>query len=171
MSMFVRRLRPTDGDDLAELYRSPEVIEQTGQLPDRGAAFWLGFYTARDPNAVDLVAELDGKVIGHLGILTNVNPRRKHVASFGVAVNPAFQGRGAGKALIREMIALCDNWLNIVRLELTVFTDNPRAIGLYEACGFVREGVARADMFKNGRFVDGLHMARFNPAYRGMLEG
>lgn len=170
MSIAIRRLRPTDGDDLAELYRSAEVVEQTGQLPDRGGPFWLGFYTARDPNAVDLVAELDGKVIGHLGILTNVNPRRKHVASFGIAVHPAFQGRGAGKALIGEMIALCDNWLNIVRLELTVFADNPRAIGLYEACGFVREGVAKADMFKNGRYVDGLRMARFNPAYKGMLE-
>lgn len=170
MAPVIRRLRASDGDDLADLYRSPQVVEQTGQLPDRGGPFWLAFYTARDPEAVDLVAEIDGKVVGHLGILTNANPRRKHVASFGIAVHEAFQGQGVGRALIAEMLLLCDNWLNMVRVELSVYVDNARAIALYEACGFEREGIARFDMFKNGRYASGLRMARLNPAYRAMLE-
>jgi hypothetical protein len=48
------------------------------------------------------------------------------------------------------VIDLADNWLNLRRLGLTVFADNPRAIGLYESLGFQREGVMREFGFKPG---------------------
>ena len=31
---------------------------------------------------VELISVCEGKVVGHLGILLNHNPRRKHVGSF-----------------------------------------------------------------------------------------
>jgi putative acetyltransferase len=55
------------------------------------------------------------------------NPRRSHVATFGISV--AAQGRGAAwQRTDAQMINLCDNWLRIERIELTVFADNPPAL-------------------------------------------
>ena len=48
----------------------------------------------------------------------------------------------------------------LIRLELTVFTDNERAIHLYESMGFQREGIRRKAAVRNGVYMDELAMAR-----------
>ena len=50
-----------------------------------------------------------------------------------------------------------------MRIELTVYTDNARAIALYEKSGFVHEGTHRAYALRHGRFVDAHAMARLHP--------
>ena len=71
-------------------------------------------------------------------------------------------GRGIGTALLRALLDAADKWLDIRRIELTVFHDNERAIRLYERIGFEREGVLRAYAFRDGRYVDVIAMARLN---------
>jgi putative acetyltransferase len=75
-------------------------------------------------------------------------------------VHDAYAGRGAGRALMQALIDQADRWLAYRRLELTVWTDNDRAIALYEAFGFEREGVLRAYAWRDGAYVDALAMAR-----------
>ncbi len=87
-------------------------------------------------------------------------PRRSHVATFGMSVDAAFHGRGVGSALMREMINLCDNWLRIERIELTVFADNSSALALYRKFGFEIEGTGRKFALRNGKYVDAHFMAR-----------
>src|SRR4051812_49170785 len=48
--------------------------------------------------------------------------------------------------------------VNLRRLELIVFADNPRAIGLYEKLGFEHEGVMREFGFKRGQYLDAILM-------------
>ncbi len=55
---------------------------------------------------------------------------------------------------------LADNWLDLVRLELTVYADNAAGIALYEKFGFVIEGTQRLFAFRNGEYVDAYSMAR-----------
>lgn len=47
-----------------------------------------------------------------------------------------FQNQGIGRAMLEKVLDLADNWLMLVRLELTVFADNERAVHLYESLGF-----------------------------------
>ena len=58
------------------------------------------------------------------------------------------------------MCELADGWLNVIRLELTVYTDNKRAIALYKKFGFAVEGTHRAYALRDGRYVDAHCMAR-----------
>ncbi len=51
-------------------------------------------------------------------------PRRRHVGEIGMAVRDDLQGRGVGTALMRAALDLADNWLDLARVELTVYTDN-----------------------------------------------
>lgn len=163
----IRAATLADADDIAAIYAHEAVVANTGQVPLRGREFWRDFYRSRDPNGVELVAVIGGRVAGHLGVIGNTAPRRKHVASFGLCVHPDDQGKGVGGALLRALVDLADNWLNLVRVELTVAADNTRAIALYERHGFVHEGRARCDSFRAGRYVDTLHMARIRPGVAG----
>lgn len=163
--LLVRAIKQADAADIAAIYTFESVIANTGQIPLRDGQFWTNFWKSKDPNGVELVCEIEGRAVGHLGIITSASHRRKHVASFGIAVHPDFQGRGVGSALIAEMLKLSDNWLNIVRMELIVLSDNQRAIGLYRKHGFVVEGEARFDIFRAGQFTHSTQMARINPAF------
>ena len=80
-----------------------------------------------------------------------------------MGVADSFTGRGIGTALLTELLNLSDNWLNILRLELTVFCDNTAAIHLYKKFGFEKEGMMRAHAFSNGQYVESYAMARLHP--------
>jgi putative acetyltransferase len=82
---------------------------------------------------------------------------------FGLAVIGHAQGKGVGSALLKAMIDYADSWTTFLRIELTVYADNAKAIALYKKFGFEQEGVLRNYSLRNGRFEDVLTMARFNP--------
>ena len=74
-----------------------------------------------------------------------------------------WQGKGVGKELMRAIVDLADNWLNLTRLELEVYADNQAAIRLYERFGFEVEGKLRQHAFRDGQFVDSIVMGRIRP--------
>jgi L-phenylalanine/L-methionine N-acetyltransferase len=170
VDVTVRSVLPDDIKDLVEIYSYEEVLANTLQVPHRDAKFWQDFYKIRDPQGVELAAVIDGKAIGHLGMIFSHAPRRKHVATFGICVHPAYHGKGAGRALMAEMINLADNWFNIFRLELGVASENARAIALYEKCGFSFERESRFDNFRAGRYQHTTHMVRFHPAQIALAD-
>ena len=75
-------------------------------------------------------------------------------------VRDDWQGKGVGAAIMQAVIDLADKWLNLTRIELTVFTDNESAIALYRKFGFEIEGTLRKCAFCDGKFLDAYAMAR-----------
>jgi len=110
-----------------------------------------------------LVACVDGEVVGALCLTTFKAPRRRHAADLGMAVHDDWQGKGVGSALMEAVIDLADNWLDLSRLELSVYTDNEPGIALYKKFGFEQEGIFRRFAFRDGEFVDAVTMARLRP--------
>lgn len=157
----VRRAAPADADALARVYAGPRAYGGTLQLPFPTPETWRKRLAEPPEGTFQLVACAGDEVVGNLGLytLTN-NPRRRHVGQIGMAVRDDWQGRGVGSALMAAAVDLADNWLNLQRLELDVYTDNAAAIRLYEKFGFDREGVLRGFAFREGRFVDAYLMAR-----------
>ena len=82
-----------------------------------------------------------------------------------MAVRDDLHGKGVGSRLLQAALELCDNWFNIHRVELEVFTDNTEALSLYEKHGFVKEGTLRDYAFKNGKYSDVYAMARINKKF------
>ena len=123
---------------------------------------WLeGFSEAN----TGIVAVLDGRLVGQADVIP-YKGRRSHAGGIGVCVHDDFHGRGIGSALLAALIDAADNWLNLRRLELTVYVDNEPAIGLYKKFGFAIEGTRRGDAFRDGAYVDSYAMAR-----SGVLNG
>ena len=161
--IFIRAAEQADAEAIHEIMSCPRVIFNTMQLPWRSVELHRQWVAQRKPNDHFLVAEIDGRVVGNLGLDLAGAPRRSHVASMGMSVHDDFQNRGVGSALMAAMVELTDNWLGLRRLELEVYTDNAPAIHLYEKFGFVVEGTARDFVRRPGGFVDAHHMARLRP--------
>jgi putative acetyltransferase len=160
MEIEIRRAELSDARAIKEIYECPNAYSGTLQLPYPSVELWEKRISSMPENVYAYVALLDGKVVGNLGFKVCVNPRRRHVASFGMGVKDDVLGKGVGTALLKTAIDLADKWLNLKRLELTVFTDNERALNLYKKFGFVIEGESEAYAFRNGVFVSVYHMAR-----------
>jgi putative acetyltransferase len=107
-----------------------------------------------------LVAEVDGRVVGATNLHRFRSPRKRHAADCGISVHPDYWNRGVGSALMAALLDLADNWLDLKRVELEVFSDNAAAIHLYEKFGFVIEGTKRKYAFREGEYVDTHVMAR-----------
>ena len=72
---------------------------------------------------------------------------------------PTGRGKGAGSFAVQGMLRHAFSDLGLHRVELDVLSDNCRAIHVYEKAGFIREGRLRDAAYKEGRWVDYIHMA------------
>ena len=158
----VRGMEPQDVEAVHAILNCPGVVAGTLQLPLRSLEERRERLAQRPPGTHSLVAAIEGRVVGQLGLQTETNPRRRHVARLGMAVHADFQGRGVGRALIAAVVDLADHWLGLRRLELEVYTDNVPAVRLYEQFGFVVEGTLRDFAFRGGVYVDAHSMARLH---------
>jgi putative acetyltransferase len=156
----IRAVEPEDWPAVAEIFEQPAVIAGTLQLPFRSQAFQRKRLEDEPANrALHLGAVIEGKLVGTAALMRFEN-RRAHVGTIGMGVHDAYQGRGAGGALLTALLDTADRWLGLRRVELTVYADNARAIGLYQRHGFVQEGLHREFAFRDGVYIDALAMAR-----------
>lgn len=156
----IRHVEPEDYAQIHQLYSQEQVYSDTLQLPHPATAHWQKRTGTQEAGAYRLVACFGERVIGMIGLHLEQNMRRRHVASFGMAVHPEFQGQGIGSQLLAAALDLADNWLGISRVELTVYVDNPAAIALYKKFGFIVEGTSEAFAMRNGELVATHHMGR-----------
>jgi putative acetyltransferase len=159
--LTIRRAEEDDCVGVAEILKSPKVYSGTLQVPYPSREYWRRRITENPYSAHYLVAVVDERIVGMVSIDTFPNrPRRKHAGAVGISVHEEWQGKGVGGALMRAILDLADNWLNLTRLELEVYADNEAAINLYERFGFELEGTLRQHAFRDGTYVDAKMMAR-----------
>lgn len=167
MSITVRRATPDDAAAFARLKSHPEVFGALLQMPLPTEHAWRAkLVESCAPDKIDLVlaAELHGDVVASAGLHpVSAQMRRRHAWMLGIAVAPEAQGRGVGSALMAAMCDYADNWVGALRIELTVYADNERALALYRKFGFEIEGTLRGYALRNGEYADVLAMARFHP--------
>jgi RimJ/RimL family protein N-acetyltransferase len=69
-----------------------------------------------------------------------------------------YWSKGYGSDAMRVMLRYGFTELNLHRISLTVFEQNPRGIRSYEKCGFKYEGRIRDFLLRDGQRSDMLHM-------------
>jgi putative acetyltransferase len=142
------------------IWSQPSVYYDTMQIPYPSADWNRERVQERPPARFwPLAAEVEGRVVGTAGIIRGEH-NRSHVGHLGMMVDTEYQGRGIGSALLEAAIDLVENWLGLARLQLEVYIDNQRAIGLYEKVGFEREGVFQSFGYRDGHYIDTLVMSR-----------
>ncbi len=168
-SISVRAAEPTDAAAISAMIGSPGVFEGTLQMPFAAVASRVERYSKIDTNHLQLVAvshdaDKGEQIVGHAGLFSiHTSLRCAHVRGLGIVVAAQWQGKGIGKQLMTGLLDWADNWAGVLRVELTVFADNARAIALYQRHGFVQEGRLRAHALRDGQYQDTLLMGRLHP--------
>ena len=167
MSITIRRANVKDAAAFARVMAESDVFGNLLQLPYADEEGWrqrLGEPAALGKPDISLVAELDGEVVATAGLHpVGAAVRRRHVMMLGISVARHAQRKGVGNALMTALCDFADNWSGVLRIELTVFDDNARAIALYRKFGFELEGTHCAYALRDGRYATALTMARLHP--------
>lgn len=104
------------------------------------------------------------KLIGSLAF-TNFDWRNRS-SEFGIMIGvKTYWNQGYGTEAVRLLVRHGFDTLNLNRIFLHVFENNPRAIRAYEKAGFVREGRLRQAEFTDGKYIDILVMSILKDDY------
>jgi len=143
--------------------RTVDELPQSVEAQERELAEWVTGKRS-GPNGAMVVGEVGGRIVGEAVARRYTQGGLRHVAHIGIGVVPEFQGLGLGRALMQWLIdwARVGPGRGVVRLDLSVFQNNARAIRLYESLGFVKEGVRKRFVrLPDGSEIDDVLMVLF----------
>ncbi|MEV4150547.1 GNAT family N-acetyltransferase [Amycolatopsis sp. NPDC049691] len=154
-------IRPARADDEAALAKLDERTWTTTVSPAPAPPPGTPFFD-EDCRPEDVfVAEHDGAVAGYVRLGKGFGiPAHDHVRVIGgLAVDPDRQRLGIARRLVEAAVAEA-RARGARKVTLRVLGHNTAARRVYEACGFVVEGVLRAEFRVDGHDVDDVFMAR-----------
>ena len=112
----------------------------------------------REGETVPEGGEESWKLIGSIGFF-NLDQRNRS-SEFGVMIGEKrYWNNGFGTEAVRMLCQHGFNTLNLNRIYLRVYENNPSAIRAYEKAGFTHEGRQRQAEFRDGKYMDILVMS------------
>lgn len=162
------RLRATERQDLprfVEWLNDPEVrrgllLHLPMSLAEEEDWFenMLKRPSAEHPLVIEILEGTEWVMIGNCGI-HNIDWRCRS-AEVGIFIGEKrLWNQGYGAKAMRLLLQHGFETLNLNRIALDVYENNPKALRSYEKVGFVHEGRKRQAMFKEGIFFDILTMS------------
>lgn len=144
----------------------PDVRRLTGSVHSTQAAHapmeeaertrTTAWYSTRNdqPDRLDLaiVCLETGAVVGEV-VLNDYDPDNQ-ACNFRILIGAAGQNRGLGTQATQLLLAYARDHLPLHRIELSVYSFNPRARHVYEAAGFRCEGTRRDAFCFDGQWFD-----------------
>ena len=157
------RLRAAERDDVKKFHEwinDPDVtfgLSLYLPMSMRDEETWFENVAKRAPDerplAIDVRAGDSWRLIGNSGLFDL--DHLAHSAEVGIMIGDKLVwNQGLGTEVMGLLLRHGFETLNLNRVFLRVYADNPRAIRAYEKAGFVREGILREAVFKRGKFMD-----------------
>jgi len=157
----MRRLaNPSDLDSVFSIYMHEEVVPYLGFDPMSKKSFSPIFSSLINSRCF-FVVEVEGAVKGFYRT-TRHEGRASHTAYLGtLAVAPEEKGSGLATRMVAEAIEDLKQQ-GVLRVELMLEADNPRALAFYTKLGFVHEGTLRAAYKRSNQahYIDELLLAK-----------
>ena len=119
----------------------------------RDAERWIELNHATLSAPLNFAIELEGEAIGGVGVDRRTDIR-SGTGEIGYWVAEPFWGRGIGTAAARFVSDYAFRAFPIVRLQATVFAENPASARVLEKAGYTLEGRLRQAYTKEGRTGD-----------------
>lgn len=92
---------------------------------------------------------------------------RSRCGEVGISIGEKqYWGKGYGTDAFQTLVNYGFEMLNLHRIFLRVYGENLRAIHSYEKIGFVKEGLLREAIYKNGKYLDVVVMSLLQPDWK-----
>ena len=164
------RLRPWRTSDYESLvrYGNNEFVWRnlTDMFPHpytlADAVEWVAI--ASNPSeSIFLAIEFEGEAVGGVGVIAR-DGNEIHTGQFGYWLGQPHWGRGVATQAARALKSIAFSAGRFKRLEAPVFSWNPPSMRVLEKIGFVREGVLRKSVLKDGQLIDSVMYAAVSDA-------
>jgi RimJ/RimL family protein N-acetyltransferase len=162
-------------EDAASLARHANDRRVSINLRDRfpfpysleDAKGYLAFVTSEKPET-SFALEVNGEAVGGIGLMLHGDVERVS-AEIGYWLGVAFWGRGIVPAALRELTRYAFAQHPLTRIFALPFTTNAASIRVLEKVGYVREGVLRRAVIKDGQVLDSALYAIYDDTAPGLL--
>ena len=122
---------------------APDLAEMTR----RHAALIADFYPY-------VVAEEAGEILGYAyASAFRTRPAYRWLVEDSIYLSPEARGRGAGSALLAELLNRCTA-LGFRQMLAVIGGAHPASVAVHRKAGFIESGVIRATGYKHGRWLD-----------------
>jgi L-amino acid N-acyltransferase YncA len=153
MAVVIRLAGAADAAAIAAIYR-PYV--ENSRISFEEEAPGAGEIAERMANPIHpwLIAEENGRALG----FTSTSPMRNRKGyrwsvETGIYLEPLVQGRGLGRQLLAEHLALLERQ-GFVTIVAGIALPNPASVAVHEKLGFRLSGIERGVGYKLGEWVD-----------------
>ena len=163
-SVSLRALESADIEATLAWHNSGELYQNLGAparfVSRESEIQWLKARSAFSQNELNLaiITAGDGKHIGNIYLREIDWVSRRGVLHIFIG-DSVSRSKGYGTAAVNLLIEHAFLNLNLQRITLEVLEDNEHAVACYAKLGFVKEGVLRKHIFKNGNYLDVFYMA------------
>ena len=110
-------------------------------------------------SAINMVADINGKIIANGDVTRGRYKDTHHHGHLGLTMTSKDRGRGIGRRMIETLVRESRR-AGLRTLDAEFLADNETARRAYEKAGFKQAGIIPHKVFRNGRYFDGLIMAR-----------
>lgn len=162
---FLRALELGDANsDYLSWVNNPETTRGlvTGRFPSNLEQLKAYLQDATAKSAVFLaICDIESKK--HIGnIKLDQFDWISRTAELGILIGDRnFWGKGIATEACRLLLDYAKKDLNLNKVTLSVFSNNPAAKRVYEKLGFVEEGCLRQHLFIDGKYEDKFYMSVF----------
>lgn len=169
VAVYLRPWQPEDADWLYQSVNNDVEGRRLTGSPNAFSRAQILSYIERqqgDPSRASfaVVRHEDHELVGEV-VLNEIDARNR-TSNFRIFIDAQYIGRGYGTDATRLILDYGFGMLNLHRIELDVYTNNPRALHVYEKVGFTLEGTKRQNWFYDHRYYDSIVMSILEDEYR-----
>jgi len=164
--IVLRPLSLSDAVRLAELANNEKIsVNLRDGFPHpytlADAENFLQKFTNQDPVTFFGIG-FNGEYVGNISLVPGQDVYRKS-AEIGYFIGEPYWNKGIVTTAVNLISEYGFNHLDIIRIHTGVFEYNTASQRVLEKCGFVKEGIFRKSVFKQGRLWDEVRYAKFKP--------
>lgn len=158
MKVNLRRLTLSDAPEIARLINNRKIWDNLRDfIPNpygvQDGEFFVNLTQKENPPQTFGIVVDETHLCGVIGLVIQQDVHR-FSAEIGYWIGEEYWGKGIGTKAIHLMVDYGFNELSLNRIFSGVFEYNQPSMRILEKCGFVKEGILKKAVFKNGNFYD-----------------
>jgi RimJ/RimL family protein N-acetyltransferase len=166
--IVLRPLRQTDAERLAHLANNEKISRNLRDgfphpYTEEDAGNFLQKFTNQNP-VTFFGIDYNGEYVGNISLVPGQDVYRKS-AEIGYFIGESYWNKGIITTAVNLITEYGFNHLDIIRIHTGVFEYNTASMHVLEKCDFVKEGVFRKSVVKQGKLWDEVRYAKIKQEF------